>query len=594
VSVNGGWTPVLVSASPLWDKTGFFVGGIQSFQEISDFFRSHLILDSIFDGVFTVDLDFRITFFNAAAEQLTGLLRREVIGKKVEEVFRIKGANSDLNINSPLIRAVRTGEYATEHSVFLEIGNNGRAMPVSLSAAPLFDVRGAIIGGVENFRDNTNRIQAEIVLESVADGVVTVDKDYNITSFNMAAERITGYSRDEVLGKKCHDIFKSNVCQEQCPLSKALLSKDKVNASDVLLCGKNSNSIPVSISSTVLVDQDNNIIGGVETFRDLTEINTLRRRLSQTEGSDYGIISRSPKMKKILSVLPHFAQSESTILVLGESGTGKELIAKALHEMSSRKAHPFVAVNSGALPDSLLESELFGYKAGAFTDARKDKDGRFAVAEKGTLFLDEIGDISPAMQVKLLRVLQGKSYEPLGSNVPVNADVRVIAATNKKLEAMVQQGSFREDLYYRLNVVKVELPPLRERMEDIPLLIEHFIQRFNVEKNKKINGVSDEALALLMHHDYPGNIRELENIIEYSFILCSTGQILTQHLPDNFQHSSGTTPQPMGTLTLSELEKKAIIESLSRNNFKKMKTCRELGISKDTLRRKLKSYGYVI
>ncbi|MDH4317538.1 MAG: sigma 54-interacting transcriptional regulator [Desulfobulbaceae bacterium] len=593
VSVNGTWIPILVSASPLWDQSGYFVGGIQSFQEISDFFRSHLILDSIFDGVFTVDLDFRITFFNAAAEQLTGMLRRDVIGKKVGEVFRIKGSSPDLNFNSPLIRAVRSGEYSKEDSVFLEIGEGG-VLPVSLSAAPLFDARGNIIGGVENFRDNTDRIQAEIVLNSVADGVLTVDKNFIITSFNTAAERITGYGRHEVLGRKCRDVFHSSVCKDGCPLAKALNLNEKVLVSEVLLCGKNNNAIPVSVSSTVLVDQDNNIIGGVETFRDLTEITSLRQRLLQSEDNVNGIISRSPKMRKILAVLPHFAQSESTILILGESGTGKELIAKAIHELSPRKSQPFVAVNSGALPDSLLESELFGYKAGAFTDARKDRKGRFAAAEKGTLFLDEIGDISSAMQVKLLRVLQSKSYEPLGVNESVHTDVRVIAATNKDLDKMVKQNIFREDLYYRLNVVKVELPPLRERMEDVPLLTEHFIQRFNAQKNKKISGISDEALSLLMHHDYPGNIRELENIIEYAFILCRGELILPQHLPDTFNYSSDASTDYTTKLTLAELEKKAIIEALSRNNFKKMKTCRELGISKDTLRRKLTFYGYVI
>jgi transcriptional regulator with PAS, ATPase and Fis domain len=290
-------------------------------------------------------------------------------------------------------------------------------------------------------------------------------------------------------------------------------------------------------------------------------------------------------------VLPEFAKSDATILLLGESGTGKELIAKAIHEQSNRKDHPFVAVNSGALPDTLLESELFGYKAGAFTDARKDKKGRFAAAEKGTLFLDEIGDISTAMQVKLLRVIQTKIYEPLGSNTPVNTNVRIIAATNKDLEEMVNEETFREDLYYRLNVVKIELPPLRERREDIPLLVEHFINKFNQQRDRHVEGVSEEVLSILIHHDYPGNIRELENIIEYAFILCHEGLILPQHLPEWLTGGTGGRDEGVvEPLSLKDIERKAIIESLRRNDYGKMKVCRELGISKDTLRRKIAAY----
>jgi transcriptional regulator with PAS, ATPase and Fis domain len=356
------------------------------------------------------------------------------------------------------------------------------------------------------------------------------------------------------------------------------------------LNGKDGRIIPVNLITTALMDEEGTVIGGVETVRDLTEINELRRKLSR-EGVEIGIMTKSPKMQRILSVLPEFAKSDATILILGESGTGKELIAQAIHAQSNRSEHTFVAVNSGALPDTLLESELFGYKAGAFTDARKDKKGRFAAAEKGTLFLDEIGDISTAMQVKLLRVIQSKTYEPLGANTPVKTDVRIIAATNKNLAEMVGAGTFREDLYYRLNVVKIELPPLRERMEDIPLLVEHFIAKFNRQRDRHVEGISEEVLSLLIHHDYPGNIRELENIIEYAFILCHEGLILPQHLPEWLIGSRGQGESVAGPLTLQEMERKAITESLRRNDYRKMKTCRELGISKDTLRRKIAAYN---
>jgi len=302
-------------------------------------------------------------------------------------------------------------------------------------------------------------------------------------------------------------------------------------------------------------------------------------------------------MQKIFDILPQISSSDSNVMILGESGTGKELVARALHDLSNRSKSPFVAVNCGALPDTLLEAELFGHKAGAFTDAKKDREGRFAAAAGGTLFLDEIGDISTAMQVKLLRVLENKSYEPLGSSKTLTADVRIIAATHRDLEACVQAGTFRDDLFYRLNVVRINLPPLRKRMEDIPLLADHFVQKLNIEKSRDIGGVSDEALCQLMNHDYPGNIRELQNILEYAFILCPGGLVRPAHLPAPFapKEDSGMKDFEISKpLPLSKIEKIAISSSLKRNSWKKMITCRELGISKDTLRRKIAEYAIAV
>lgn len=702
ITVEGTLVPVLTSASPLIDSAGMVVGAMQSFQEITEIFHRQLILDSIFDGVFTVDLEYRITLFNKAAEQLTGFSQEEVLGKHFAKALRLRK-----NVYLPetaLAQAIESGMPATEECAYMET-KSGRILPVSVSAAPLLDARGQLFGGVESFRDNTDRIQTNLILDhvvdgvftvdtqgritsfnkaaaritgyaqeealgnacndllnsseceirqgelrsplaapeqwidrniylkvrddrivpvsmssvpitdddqrvlgmvqtfrditnqlekqyildSVADGVFTVDRNFVLTSFNRAAEKITGYTSEEVIGSKCRDVFHASVCTTRCPLSKAIRDRDRVVDADIIIKGKDGRDIPVSVSSTALIDEDGNVIGGVETFNDLSEITRLREQLSE-ESEKTGIVSRSPRMRNILSILPAFAKSESTILILGESGTGKELIAQAIHRLSNRKDKPFVIVNSGALPDTLLESELFGYKAGAFTDAHKDRKGRFAAADGGTLFLDEIGDISPAMQVKLLRVLQSRMYEPLGSNTSVHADVRIITATNKNLEDMVANEQFREDLYYRLNVVAIELPPLRDRMEDLPLLIDHFIQKFNRMRDRNIKGISKEALNILMRYEYPGNIRELENIIEHTFILCRDFLILPQHLPEIF-HREGEGNLKGKPLTLADIEKQAILEALNRNNYKRMKTCRQLGISKDTLRRKLKAYG---
>jgi len=292
----------------------------------------------------------------------------------------------------------------------------------------------------------------------------------------------------------------------------------------------NSRGETLPISTAVLRNRKGKIMGGVETFRDLSTIETLRRELA----ARYAIgdmVSKNETMLKIFSLLPNIAESMSTVLIQGPSGSGQELLARAIHSFSPRKNGPYVVVNCGALPDTLLESELFGYVKGAFTDAKKDKPGRFALAEKGTLFLDEVGDISPALQVKLLRFLQEKEYETLGGLKPLRADVRIVAATHRDLSRLVKEGLFREDLYYRLNVVKIELPPLAKRREDIPLLVDHFIKRFNLRMNKRVHSVSAEVMELFMRYDFPGNIRELENAIEHVFVLCPTSQIKMEHLP---------------------------------------------------------------
>jgi len=355
--------------------------------------------------------------------------------------------------------------------------------------------------------DNTT----EIILDSIADGVFTVDDEWRITSFNRAAEEITGILKEEAVGQRCYDVFHASICETNCALRETFGTNRPVVNRAVYIINADGDKIPISISTAVLKDKSGSIIGGVETFRDLSAIEELRRELEK-KYSFYDIISKNSEMLKIFDILPSIAQSDSTVLIEGETGTGKELIARALHNLSHRKDKPIVTVNCGALPDTLLESELFGYKAGAFTDARKDKPGRFAMAESGTIFLDEIADVSPALQVRMLRVIQEHTYEPLGATESVKTDVRIIVASNRNLEKLVKSGEFREDLYYRINVIIIKLPPLRERKEDIPLLIDHFIRRFNNLKKKLITDISPDALTVLVSHDYPGNIRELENI----------------------------------------------------------------------------------
>ena len=428
------------------------------------------------------------------------------------------------------------------------------------------------------------------ILDSITDGVFTVDLNWRITSFNRAAEQITNISRKEALGKRCCDVFRASICESECALRWTMETGKPVVNKVVGIVSAEGNIIPISIS-TALLKNKGRVIGGVETFRDLILVEELRKELTGRH-TFADIISKNHKMKELLEILPVLAVSESTILIEGESGTGKELFARAMHDLSRRKEKPFITVNCGALPDTLLESELFGYKAGAFTDAKKDKPGRFAMAEGGTIFLDEIGDVSPALQVRLLRVLQDKTFEPLGGTEAIKANVRIVAATNKSLADLVKEGVFREDLYYRINVVRIVLPSLRERKEDIPLLVEHFITRFNRLLNKDIAGVSTEALAVLLEYDYHGNVRELENIIEYAFVLCPGGVIELTHLPENLRPPISRRLGPDDSASsLRQVEKRLIYETLKRNQWNRLAAARELGIHKSTLFRKINSLG---
>jgi len=431
---------------------------------------------------------------------------------------------------------------------------------------------------------------ARTILDSVVDGVFTVDNEWRITSFNRAAAAITGVPQEKAIGQRCSEVLRASICETGCALRQTMADGKPVVCKPVYIVNIKGERIPISISTALLRDSDGNIIGGVETFRDLSLVEQLRKELERLYTfSD--ILSKNHKMHRLFDILPDIAQSGSTVLIEGESGTGKELFARAIHDLSYRSDKPFVAVNCAALPDTLLESELFGHKAGAFTDAKKDKPGRFRLAEKGTIFLDEIGDISPALQVRLLRILQEKVYEPLGGTEPVRADVRVVTATNKNLSNLVKQKLFRQDLYYRINVVKIVLPPLRERKEDIPLLVENFIGRFNKLQGKNINGITPEGLSIVMKCDFPGNVRELQNIVEHAFVLCHGRMIEPKHLPSYLypENSSLTGEDEVAATSLEEVEMQFIISALKRNNWNRAATARELGINKSTLYRKLKS-----
>ncbi len=430
-----------------------------------------------------------------------------------------------------------------------------------------------------------------VILESISDGVFSVDHDWKILSFNHAAEEITGVSREEAIGKHCWEVFRANMCETDCALKKTMEQEKSFVSSSTYIVNADRKQIPVTVSTSLLQDKKGEILGGVEVFRDHSLVEELRKEIS-AKFKMCDMVSNNLQMKKIFNILPQIAESDSTVLIEGETGTGKELMARAIHNLSLRENKPFIAINCGALPDSLLESELFGYKAGAFTNALKDKPGHFSRANGGTIFLDEIGDTSPAFQVRLLRVLEEKEFIPLGGITKEKTDIRIITATNKDLLQLVAQEKFRQDLFYRVNVVRLELLPLRHRMEDIPFLIQHFIAKLNRIQGKQVSSVNHEALELIMNHDFPGNIRELENIIEHSFVLCSKGNINVQHLPSNFSFESKAKSLDEKTGDhIKTIEASIIKEALKKNHYNRKAAAKSLGMHKSTLFRKINKFN---
>jgi len=446
---------------------------------------------------------------------------------------------------------------------------------------------------------NTIENETQIILDSIADGVFTVDSEWKITSFNRAAEKITGIVKNEAIGRHCWEVFRASICEQRCSLRHTLETGHPIVNQSIFIVNSEGERIPISISTAILKDEKGRVIGGVETFRDLSVVEELRKELSGRH-SFLDIISKNKEMQRLFGILEQISESDATVLLEGESGTGKELFAKAIHSLSPRKKSPMITINCGSLPDTLLESELFGYKAGAFTDAKRDKPGRLALAKKGTVFLDEIGDISPALQVRLLRVLQDRIYEPLGSTASEKADVRVVVATNRNLEKLVKDGTFREDLYYRINVVKLVLPSLRKRKEDIPLLAEHFLRKFGRLSGKEIQGLSPEVFPILMSHDFPGNVRELENIIEYATVVCKNHWIGIEHLPD-YLSKEWTDMKKMAVKdpnrdvsSWNDMERSYIYEVLRKNNWSRSGTASQMGIHTTTLWRKIKRLNIAI
>jgi PAS domain S-box-containing protein len=441
-------------------------------------------------------------------------------------------------------------------------------------------------------RPSKNGMQEEIagiIFDSISDGVFTVDEDCIITSFNKAAQRITGFSAEEALGKHCFEIFRTEICHKRCALRDTLAEHVPATEARVSILTHDGREVPISVSTTLLRNDEGTIVGAVEFFRDLTEVEHLRSQLDEKKLTET-LVCASSRMRRLIEMLPNIAESGCNVLIQGPSGCGKELFAEAIHGLSARRYGPYVKLNCAALPATLLESELFGYEKGAFTDAKRDKPGRFALANGGTLLLDEISEMDVALQVKLLRVLNNGEYQPLGSTKTLRTDARIVASTNTDLKHAIAEGTFREDLYYRINVVGIDLPSLQERPEDIPLLVEHFIAKHGQRGRTGVKHVSPEVLATFRKYPFPGNVRELENAIEHAIVMCDGEEIRVEHLPEPLVEESMAGS---GTVLSEKSEKEVIAEALLRHQGNRAKVATELGMHRSTLWRKMKSYGLV-
>ena len=552
------------------------------------------------DGICVIGSDYSIVAFNEAGERITGYNASSVVGEPISLLFPDQASGKNI-----FGEALQGGETYTNLWVNI-VCADASVKNVLASITPVWKNREKIISAVVVFRDTKemslmaeelsartselidSQNKMEAVFNSNIEGTFTIDNDWTVTAFNNSAVTITGYTKEDAIGKKCWEIFKSPLCRNGCHMEKTMAKRKATIGNELVIQSATGKSIPIRVNSGILINNKNVKMGAVETFIDISEIKNLIEHIS--EKYQFGkIIGNSKSMEKTFSLFESVSQTESTVLLTGESGTGKELAARAIHFHSAQKNGPFIALNCSAFAESLIESELFGHEEGAFTGATKSKSGRFELANEGTLFLDEIGDISLPLQTKLLRILETKQFEKVGGSKSISINARIITATNKNLEEEIQAGRFREDLFYRINVVNIHLPPLRERIDDLPLMIDHFIQSFNKLFRKSIEGVSKDVYRIFTKYSWPGNIRELENVLEHCFVLCRGMVIEAEHLPEKISSNTKRTLTPSTSEhSPKRSEREMIIGVLEKHRWNKSRTAAELEIDPSTLWRKMK------
>lgn len=439
------------------------------------------------------------------------------------------------------------------------------------------------------------------VVNTIRDGIMIMNSGGTIVSVNKAVEEITGYSREDLIGKHCSilDDDRGEIGSRYSGFLDLQEQGDKgSNQHQCQVKRKDGSSVHTLKTTAVLRDGAENSLGWVGTITDLTEIvekesqiEAYRKQLSD-DRDFHGIVGSSPAMQQVFDIIENAAQSNAPVIIYGESGTGKELVSRAIHEIGLRSDKPFIKVNCASLTESLLESELFGHVRGAFTGAYKDRVGRFEKANSGDLFLDEIGDLPLSTQIKLLRVLEEKVIERVGSSTPITTDVRIISATNQNLPQLVEQGKFRNDFFFRINVIPIFIPPLRERSEDIPLLVESFFRKLSLRSTKTIEGVHERTMELMMRYRWPGNIRELKGALEYAFVTCHSGPIYPNHLPETItKNHPNASPAKKSGINLQEIEKQELLEALERANGNQSQAAKLLGISRVTVWNRMKRFN---
>ncbi len=570
-------------------------------QQIIDKNKETLIIP---DGIAVISKDQHIIVFNEAASRITGYTEDEVIGNSFEILFE-----KNIGDGKYILESLKNNLAFSNLSINFT-DSKGHIKNVLASITPI-KRDGTVLSVVFVFRDTKEMLslaeeiqqktselidqknKLDAIFNSNIEGTFTIDNDWNVTSFNSSAEKVTGYKKSEAIGKKCWEIFNSPVCRNGCHMEQTLQKGKVMIGNELEILHKSGKKVPIKVNSNILINNKNEKIGAVETFLDMSEIKNLSAHLSEFFKYE-NIVGRNKEIKQIFSVLESVSQTDSSVLITGESGTGKELAARAIHLNSSRKTGPFIAVNCSAFVESLIESELFGHEKGAFTGAIKTKIGKFELAQNGTLFLDEIGDLTTTVQTKLLRVLETREFERVGGNKIIKLNARIIAATNKNLSEEIASGRFREDLYYRINVINIHLPPLRERMDDFPLIVNHFIEIFNKKFNKNIKQFSSEAFDILLDYNWQGNIRELENVIEHCFVLCNGDVIQVECLPKRLRELKKSSISPVNSDSskgFKDAEKEFIISILERNAYNRTQTAKELNINPSTLWRKMKKFG---
>jgi PAS domain S-box-containing protein len=549
------------------------------------------------DGVVSLSPQWSVMGANLQAERLLKTKLEPGLALRPEQIFTPKY----LPQAELAVREALQGGHSRSN-LRAEVKNGLDSVTAVLySVFPIFDADRRILGLTLTFQEAGSAagirtsgglglgVAYDALVENLAEGVFTINNRWLITSFNQRAQDITGFKREEVMGRYCWDVFQSDLCRTGCPLRTTLETGVQHMDQDVRIFRKQGRRLSILVNTSVLKDKRDQVIGAVETFRPLSGVMGNDQSV-EAEPEPVLIIGQDPVLVKLLNMLPDVARSETSVVIEGESGTGKELIARAIHAKSLRNGGPFVAVNTSALAETLLESELFGHEKAAFTGAINSKVGRFELARGGTLFLDEITDIKPEIQVKLLRVLEERVFERVGGTRSIAMDARIISATNRSLIDEVRKGRFRQDLFYRLRTVPVWLPPLRERTGDIPVLVEHFLGLLNDKYQKRVRGIDPKVMSAFKRYQWPGNIRELQRVLEYAFVFVKGPVITSSHLPE-MEEEPGEAVTVKQVPPFWEDERASITEALARTGGKKAEAARLLGLSRSSLWRKMRDHG---